>query len=142
MLGVLISLSLAPPLLAASRVAAANVDVLNSSKCDPATQACTPCNNPNVTEKPGYCKDSNISGDNPIIGPHGVMTTVVKILSFIAGLLAVIMIIVGGVRYIVSAGNPQSISSAQKTVIYAVIGLVLAFVAQGLVVFVLSRVKG
>ncbi|MBX4197631.1 pilin [Candidatus Saccharibacteria bacterium] len=54
------------------------------------------------------------------------------------GVIAVIMIIVGGFRYITSGGNPESTKSARNTILYAIIGLVVVALAQIIVRFVLS----
>jgi len=54
--------------------------------------------------------------------------------------VAVIMIIIGGFRYITSGGNDTSITSAKNTILYAVIGLVIVALAQVLVHFVLRNI--
>jgi hypothetical protein len=142
-----ICLLLAPVALTTGNAAA--VDILNngtsgSSTCDPSApgSSCTACNNPNATSIPTVCADNNTGGSNPIIGKDGLLTTYINILSIVVGVLSVLLIIFGGFKYITSSGDPQSVSSAQKTVIYAIVGLAVAFIAQGLVVFVLSKVKG
>lgn len=64
---------------------------------------------------------------------------IVNILSAIVGVAAVIMVIIGGFRYITASGDSNSINSAKNTIIYAVIGAVIATLAQVIVRFVLSR---
>lgn len=68
-----------------------------------------------------------------------IIRTVVNVLSVIVGLVAVIMIIWGGFRYITSGGDSGKITSARNTIIYAVIGLIIVALAQFLVQFVLAR---
>jgi hypothetical protein len=58
---------------------------------------------------------------------------------FLVGIVAVIMIIVGGLRYITSGGNDASVTSAKNTILYAIIGLVIVALAQVLVRFTLSK---
>jgi glucose uptake protein GlcU len=70
----------------------------------------------------------------------GVLRTVINLLSIILGIIAVIMVIIGGIRYATSQGDGNSIASAKNTVIYALIGLIIAAVAQFLVRFVLSNI--
>lgn len=65
---------------------------------------------------------------------------VINILSIVVGIIAVIMIIFAGFRYITSAGNDQTIAAAKRTLIYALIGLVLVALAQVIVRFVLRNV--
>lgn len=73
-----------------------------------------------------------------LFGQGGVITTIVNVLLFIIGALSVIMIIVGGIRYTVSGGNTTSVTNAKNTIMYAIIGLVIAFLAYAAINFVLS----
>jgi len=70
----------------------------------------------------------------------GFITDLVNIFSVIVGVVAVIMIIVGGFRYITSGGDSNNISSAKNTIIYAIIGLIIVALAQFIVQFVLAKV--
>lgn len=58
----------------------------------------------------------------------------------LAGALAVLFIAIGGFRYTTSGGDPQGIQQAKNTILYAVIGLVLAMLAQFIIGFVISTV--
>ena len=64
----------------------------------------------------------------------------INILSLVAGVAAVIMLIIGGLRYITSSGEAGNVSSAKNTIIYALVGLVVVALAQFIVHFVLARV--
>ncbi len=66
--------------------------------------------------------------------------TVINIFSWIVGVAAVIMIIVGGFRYITSSGDSGNVSAAKNTILYAIIGLVVVAMAQIIVQFVLNQV--
>jgi hypothetical protein len=68
-----------------------------------------------------------------------VVQAVIRVLSIIIGIAAVIMIIFAGLRYITSGGDATKISSAKDTIIYAVIGLVIVALAQIIVKFVLTK---
>ncbi len=68
--------------------------------------------------------------------------TIVNIMLFILGSIAVIMIIIGGIRYTTSNGDASSIKGAKDTILYAVVGLVVAILAFAIVNFVLSAFKG
>ena len=50
--------------------------------------------------------------------------------AIIVGVVAIIMIIVGGFRYITSGGDSSKVGSAKNTIIYAIIGLILVALAQ------------
>lgn len=84
----------------------------------------------------GDCK-SKLSGGTSRI--NNIITDAINIFSIIVGIVAVIMIIVGGFKYITSGGDSGNITSAKNTIIYAVIGLVIVALAQFLVQFVLDK---
>jgi hypothetical protein len=64
---------------------------------------------------------------------------IVNILLFVLGAIAVIMIIIGGIRYASSNGDSSQITSAKNTILYAVIGLVVAILAYAIVNFVINQ---
>ena len=64
---------------------------------------------------------------------------IVNVLLIIVGIAAVIMIIVGGLRYVFSAGDANNTKGAKDTILYAAIGLVVAILAYAIVNFVLTR---
>ncbi len=65
---------------------------------------------------------------------------IINTLSAIVGVVAVIMIIIGGFRYITSGGTDTSVAGAKNTILYAVIGLIIVALAQILVRVVLNKV--
>jgi hypothetical protein len=69
-----------------------------------------------------------------------VVKVIVNILSLIVGIVAVIMIIVGGFRYVTSGGDSNNITSAKNTILYAIVGLVVVALAQFIVQFVVAKV--
>lgn len=62
-----------------------------------------------------------------------------NLLSIIVGIVAVIMIIVGGLRYVTSGGKQESVTGAKNTILYALVGLVIVALAQVIVHFVLTE---
>lgn len=86
---------------------------------------------------------STKSSDMPekLDGPGGLFTQIVNILLFIIGAVAVIMIIVGGIRYVTSNGDQAHVKAAKDTIMYAIIGLVVAILAYAIVNFLVSNVK-
>jgi hypothetical protein len=73
-------------------------------------------------------------------GIQNIIKTVINIFSLIVGVVSVIMIIFGGLRYITSGGDSNNVTSAKNTIIYAIIGLVVVALAQFIVQFVLNKV--
>jgi hypothetical protein len=68
-----------------------------------------------------------------------VTVNVVNALFTVAGAVAVIIIIMGGIRYITSTGDSGRIKAAKDTILYAVIGLVVIIVAREIVGFVIGQ---
>lgn len=81
------------------------------------------------------CKDTNVDDG----GIAKIGRSIVNILSLIVGIAAVIMIIFGGFRYITSGGDSGKVSNAKNTLIYAMVGLAIAALAQILIRFVLFQ---
>ena len=74
-----------------------------------------------------------------IDGDGGVVQSAVNILLWVIGILAVIMIIWSGFRYIWSNGDSSKITNAKNTLIYSIVGLVIAIMAYAIVNFVYDR---
>jgi len=68
-----------------------------------------------------------------------IVKTVINTIIFVLGMIAVIMIVIGGVRYTTSNGDSSSVKAAKDTILYAVVGLVVAILAYAIVNFVLGR---
>ena len=68
-----------------------------------------------------------------------VIKNVINVLTIIIGTVAVIMIIVGGTKYITSGGDSSKSASARSTIISAIIGLAIVALAQVIVQFVISK---
>ena len=66
--------------------------------------------------------------------------TIIDTLLFITGMVAVIMIVIGGLRYVTSNGDSNQASQAKNTILYAVIGLVVAIMAYAIVNFVVTNI--
>src|SRR3989344_4196774 len=61
---------------------------------------------------------------------NSILTLVINIFSIVVGFVSVVMIIVGGLKYIMSGGECSNISGAKNTILYAIIGLVVVALAQ------------
>jgi len=84
------------------------------------------------------------SGGMPteLFGSAGVITNVTSFLLYIVGAVSVIMVIVGGLRYAISGGNSSAVTAAKNTILYALVGLVVAVLAYAIVEFVLGAATG
>lgn len=96
---------------------------------------------------PGYCEeytDRQGSGDAvtdpnaPLTGRGSLLYRIIQLVTVATGAISVTMIIVGGFKYVVSGGDSNATKGAKDTILYAVIGLVIALFAQVIITFVLS----
>ena len=77
---------------------------------------------------------------NPLGVANGsIVQTALSIAFGVIGALSFLVIVIAGFRYVLSQGDPQAASTAKNTIIYALVGLVLAIVAQSIVSLVVSR---
>jgi hypothetical protein len=77
------------------------------------------------------CKAKNDNATN-------MVKVVINIILSILGIIAVIMIIIGGIRYTTSGGDSAGLKNARDTIVYAVVGLVIAILSFAIVNFVLD----
>ncbi len=80
--------------------------------------------------------------DENLFGAGSIFQRVADFLIFLVGALAVIFLIIGGLRYVVSSGNSSQVESAKNTILYAIIGLVVAIAAFAAVRFVVGQFGG
>ncbi|MBR2855524.1 hypothetical protein IKE99_01105 [Candidatus Saccharibacteria bacterium] len=73
-----------------------------------------------------------------LFGDTGVFKQVTNTILYIVGVIAVIMLIIGGIRYVVSGGDSKKVTDAKNTVLYAIIGLVICFFSYAIVNFVIT----
>lgn len=95
------------------------------------------CKGVGVDENDAFidCNAANSGG-----GVDNVLKLVLNIMSIVAGVIAVIMIIIAGIKFLTSQGDPGSVASARNTVIYAIVGIVIVALSQGIVRFVIAEV--
>ena len=77
-----------------------------------------------------------------LIGDNGVFSRITNTILLIVGLISVIMLVYGGLRYILSGGDSKKVTDAKNTVLYAIIGLIISMLAYAIVHFVLNSVIG
>jgi ABC-type Fe3+ transport system permease subunit len=99
------------------------------------------CTNPASAQEALKCGSDSGAGQSnkDPASLNNTIKTVLNLLSAIIGVLSVVMIMVGGFRYVTSGGRDDSVKSAKNTITYALIGLVVASTAQIMVHFVLAK---
>ena len=80
------------------------------------------------------------AGQASLFGPDGTFQKITNTLIFITGAISVLMLIVGGIRYTVSAGDANAVTGAKNTIIYAVVGIIVSFLAYAIVNFIITRI--
>lgn len=103
---------------------------------DPAAGA-TNCNPTTGTISDGAkCAQSPQSQPDNLFGNGGIFQTISNILIFLVGAIAVIMLIFGGLQYVISNGDAKRVEGAKNTILYSIIGIVIAILAYAVVGFV------
>ena len=73
-----------------------------------------------------------------LFGATGIFTTLTNVMLFGVGAISVIMVVIGGLRYVISGGSSTNITAAKNTILYAVIGLIISILAYALINFVIG----
>ena len=81
--------------------------------------------------------EEDTSGENTF---STLIKRIINIFSIVVGAVSVVMIIIGGFRYIVSNGDSNGVSGAKNSILYAIVGLIIVLFAQVIVRFVLTNV--
>ncbi len=79
-----------------------------------------------------------ICGDGGEAELMQVIGNVLNVVYGMVGILSVVMIVIGGVKYMTCQGEPERIQSAKNTILYAIIGLVITLSAFAITAFILS----
>jgi len=75
-----------------------------------------------------------------LIGATGVFTRITNTILYAVGIISVVMLIYGGLRYIISGGDSKKVTDAKNTIMYAIIGLIIAILSYAIVNFVISAI--
>ena len=120
------------------------VQAAGSNILDP---ACGDKTSPKYNSPP--CIEARNSGNtNPVAGPNGVLQKAANLIAMVAGIVAVIMIVLGGISYATGggtpagqrSGDPNAAKNARARIINATIGLVVIFLAWEIVSYVIQHV--
>ena len=97
---------------------------------------------------PSHAADLTIQGgansaqgtdqQSDLFGNSGVFKTITNTLLFILGAISVVMIIIGGLRYVVSGGDSSAVNAAKNTILYAIVGVIVAILAYAIINFVIG----
>jgi hypothetical protein len=85
------------------------------------------------------CAAGNESGNGQLFGNGSIFATITNTLLFLVGAISVIMLIYGGIRYTISGGDSSAVTAAKNTILYAIVGIIVALLAYAIVNFVLAK---
>ena len=91
------------------------------------------CGGVALSDSPQACSDT---ADDTLTN---VIRQILNLVSIAVGIIAVIMLIVAGIKFITSQGESANIASARNTILYAIIGIIIVLTAQAIVNFVLKK---
>jgi cytochrome bd-type quinol oxidase subunit 2 len=127
-IALLLSIGLAVPLFNAP----ASADLFSGAK----GEACAAVD---ASDSAGKCDQNKLDQGQTSLSK--TLITLLNLLTIVVGLLSVIMIVISGIRFVSSNGDPNHVTSARNTFIYALIGLVVVAFAQIIVKLVLGRLS-
>ena len=101
------------------------------------------CSTSNLSISSGAdCARGNEQPADLFGGENSIFSRVTNVLLFLIGAVAVIMLIIGGIRYVISGGDQAQVTGAKNTILYAIVGIVVAFLAYAAVNFVTQALAG
>lgn len=123
-----------------------------ASALDPFSRACdtgsAPAPGATAPETPGEGTTESEGASTSICGAaeqdsaEKIIQNVINVILLVLGMIAVIMIIIGGVRYTTSNGDANAIKGAKDTILYSVVGLIVAILSFAIVNFVIGAFGG
>ncbi len=79
---------------------------------------------------------------NSLFGTDGIFKKITTVALFLIGALSVLMLIYGGVRYTISGGDKEAVTNAKNTILYAVVGIIVAILSYAAIEFVIGQFVG
>lgn len=101
------------------------------------------CSDPSVDDPltaGASCSQANGTKDD-LFAENGIFRVVANTLIFLVGAISVIFLIIGGLRYVISQGESKNVTAAKDTILYAIIGIVVAVISFALVNFVITSLN-
>jgi len=115
----------------------------SASSYDPLSGACDTAKDSKVANKAAQNSsacDKSVDGKDPITGPNGILHKITVFVAMIAGIAAVIMMLVGAIQYVTSNGDAQQAADARGTIISGLVGLAVVAASGGILIFVINKV--
>ena len=101
------------------------------------------CNSSDLSLNSGVnCAAPSSASQNGLFDKGNLFKTITNTLILIIGAVSVLMVIIGGLRYVLSSGSPQATAGAKDQILYAVIGVIIAILSYAIVNFVITKFGG
>lgn len=107
-----------------------------NAQVDVFTQCTAPITGGSTSANTQVCRNSNTG---ILFGGGGIWARIIRIVSVVVGAVSVLMVIIGGFRYVLSSGDGSNTKAAKDTILYALVGLVIAILANTIVNFVVNN---
>ncbi len=103
-----------------------------------ATSVFDVCSNNQEISQTNVCRTIKTKGSSN--AGTSLIQSITSIFSYIAGIAAVILIILAGFQFVTSGGDSKKVQQARDTILYAVIGIVIVLIARVILIFVSNKV--
>jgi hypothetical protein len=94
------------------------------------------CPSGSINASAATLAECNVKPDNSLFP---TITTIINVIIGVLGVVAVAVVVLGGVQYTLSTGEPAKLKKAKDTILYGIVGLVVAILAYAIVNFVISN---
>jgi TRAP-type C4-dicarboxylate transport system permease small subunit len=101
---------------------------------------CSISNSANPIGAGAACAQANGTRDD-LFAQGGLFQTAANVLIFLVGAVAVLFLIIGGLRYVISNGDPKAVEAAKNTILYAIVGVIVAVLSFAAVNFVIQALN-
>ncbi|MBR1802126.1 hypothetical protein IJ768_02800 [Candidatus Saccharibacteria bacterium] len=98
------------------------------------------CSSSDLDEAQKQAAGCTMSGDKKDQLPFRI-NSIIELAAAAVGIISVLVIVIGGVRYVISAGDPGKVKQAKDMILYAIVALVVAGLAWAIVSFVSSNIN-
>ena len=99
------------------------------------------CNNDKIPEDIRLASGCTV-GNKTVAGLPEVITNILNGIIAVAGIVAVIFVIVGGINYMTSGGDSAKVQKAKNTILYALFGMIICVLSFAIVNFVIIKIIG
>lgn len=104
---------------------------------DPLAQVCSKLSEDDQKKNSACGHDPD---KNPLFTKDGLLNKIARGIAMVAGSVAIIFMIIGGYKMILSNSDKQAFTNGRNTLIYAAVGLIVITIAQSIVTFIISRI--